>query len=697
MTTYLARFGDAEGLLTAAAVISTTLLAVTFAVDRVLQRRVLLSDTIWAAVLALLLLAPTATVLLPSSVAARLMSYVPLRASVGDGVGPRQFERARPQSHDGARKRFERGRPMEAVSQAQNFESTGPQTNGFSYVVLLAIIAAFGTSVLAGRLVISYSLCRRLSRNALTCESRLWRDRLERHTATFGMRRHVSLKVSAHITTPISIHWLRPVIIVPLKLATTSCTATVDSVLLHELTHVVRNDYLRQIGWKVCECLYWWNPLIWLATRRVSVVREVVCDGFCASQLQNRQSYIDSLFDVARLLIEERRQLLVVPMARSSQLENRLVSLNNVRISAYRSRRPVRWSVTSAALLLALIVGAVSSGGEQNKELNDGKATSTAANEKGKNDTAPSYSSSTLAANPSEAQKKAAEEGRKRIVELTGQLSKEPEFQLAAPVTLRHVPAGSSSKALRELRQLLGDDGHIASMEIQAVDGDVRIAEWNSRDDRTVADVLRDVVGVRLQQLNFNKDFDRDAFLNTPFPGDWVSSHDPTLQRPLDQNELSVVAKAIPDKEGSLYRIFLTQTYTPVYVATGDYRFRALPDGVGHASALSKKVAQIADGEFWIPARRLRYTGSVVRGFDNFLGAWAEVLLTPIIDQVSTRPIKDDYFVRYPDKSKVKFTAPLAPDVEQEVLQRFSEQTGLTLTKSQRRVPVVRVEKIKSL
>src|SRR4051794_27455914 len=112
MTAYLAGFGDGGGLLAAAALLSTILLAVTFAVDRLLTRRVLMRDNMWASVLTLLVLAPLSTLLLPNGVATRLMRYVPL--PVGDGVESRSlFDGTAGSSHDVVEKRFERERPTE--------------------------------------------------------------------------------------------------------------------------------------------------------------------------------------------------------------------------------------------------------------------------------------------------------------------------------------------------------------------------------------------------------------------------------------------------------------------------------------------------------------------------------------------------------------------------------------------------------
>jgi hypothetical protein len=126
-------------------------------------------------------------------------------------------------------------------------------------------------------------------------------------------------------------------------------------------------------------------------------------------------------------------------------------------------------------------------------------------------------------------------------------------------------------------------------------------------------------------------------------------------------------------------------------VTTGDYQFQTLPEGVGTAKSITGKVADGADGEFWIPLRRTKYTGTVVQSFDDFLAVWSEVLLMPIVNQVDRRPIDDAFFVMLASKAIVPISEPLTADQVTEVVKRFSEQTGLKLTKSARQIPVVRV------
>src|SRR6188508_881521 len=100
MTTYLTRFTDGWGFFGQAALLSTTLLIVALSVDLVIKRRVLLRDTMWSAVLALMLLAPTTFLLLPTGISARLKHYasvlVPPREDSGTHSLPTSVTRLSP-------------------------------------------------------------------------------------------------------------------------------------------------------------------------------------------------------------------------------------------------------------------------------------------------------------------------------------------------------------------------------------------------------------------------------------------------------------------------------------------------------------------------------------------------------------------------------------------------------------------------
>ena len=104
-------------------------------------------------------------------------------------------------------------------------------------------------------------------------------------------------------------------------------------------------------------------------------------------------------------------------------------------------------------------------------------------------------------------------------------------------------------------------------------------------------------------------------------------------------------------------------------------------------------MAEKADGEFLIQPRRRKYSLCLVNSFDEFLGVWGEVLFTPIVDEVSKRPSKTDFFFRFGDKAVGDLTEPLAKATEKDVIMHFTKQTGLVLKKETRPIQILFVRR----
>jgi hypothetical protein len=126
-------------------------------------------------------------------------------------------------------------------------------------------------------------------------------------------------------------------------------------VLLHELAHVRRWDWLTQLVAHFACAVYWFNPLVWLAARQMQVERERACDDIVLTSGARASDYARELLALATALSHSRPSLLaVVPMARRRELEDRLRGiLDSRRNRAALTRTAVCLGAALAAAALA--------------------------------------------------------------------------------------------------------------------------------------------------------------------------------------------------------------------------------------------------------------------------------------------------------------------------------------------------------
>jgi TonB family protein len=128
-------------------------------------------------------------------------------------------------------------------------------------------------------------------------------------------------------------------------------------VLLHELAHIRRGDWATQI---VAECLravYWFNPLVWLASARLRQESEQACDDAVLADGVEAPDYATHLLDLARAFKTGRRTFVPAPaMARPSSLERRFTVMLNNATNRNPLTRPARLATTIAVLTASILI-----------------------------------------------------------------------------------------------------------------------------------------------------------------------------------------------------------------------------------------------------------------------------------------------------------------------------------------------------
>ncbi len=100
------------------------------------------------------------------------------------------------------------------------------------------------------------------------------------------------------IETPVTAGILSAKILVPPKI-TDWHRIQIEQVLAHESAHVERRDIFWQFIASVAKSIFWFQPLVWLAERRMIIDREIACDDRVLQGGTEQCSYAETLLNLA--------------------------------------------------------------------------------------------------------------------------------------------------------------------------------------------------------------------------------------------------------------------------------------------------------------------------------------------------------------------------------------------------------------
>ena len=109
-----------------------------------------------------------------------------------------------------------------------------------------------------------------------------------------------------HISIPIVIGVVRPVVLLPACLVTGLSHDQLWALVTHELAHIRRYDLLVNLLQRIVEAVLFFHPAVWFVSRRVSSEREIVADDAVLEAGCPATRYADALVRMAELSLSAR-------------------------------------------------------------------------------------------------------------------------------------------------------------------------------------------------------------------------------------------------------------------------------------------------------------------------------------------------------------------------------------------------------
>lgn len=132
---------------------------------------------------------------------------------------------------------------------------------------------------------------------------------LEQAAIDVGVRRVPALRLTDACHSPAVHGCIRPIVLIPAAMARALEPEVLRGILLHELAHVRRHDLWVQLLQISVQVIWWWNPVPWITSARLRVLRELAVDDEVQRLHgpEQAQTYPDALVQVARFVTQAPR------------------------------------------------------------------------------------------------------------------------------------------------------------------------------------------------------------------------------------------------------------------------------------------------------------------------------------------------------------------------------------------------------
>lgn len=191
---------------------------------------------------------------------------------------------------------------------------------GFSYFLLL-LVFIFKTAS-------QFNALNKYRQTANFTVSTQWNSLLKE---AYNTKTEYKIGYSEHIQNPITFGWLDPVILLPMAITNQLTIEEVKLILLHEIAHIVRNDFFMHLIVETSHKILYFNPFSYLFINEISVQREMACDDWVINHTRTPLVYTKALYNIAATsILKSNQNLYLGAFNNNSELLERIKQIHNL-------------------------------------------------------------------------------------------------------------------------------------------------------------------------------------------------------------------------------------------------------------------------------------------------------------------------------------------------------------------------------
>lgn len=189
------------------------------------------------------------------------------------------------------------GMPVETYGHGSLYSGRWFVDEGLSWCSFFYLLVLCGLLVHYGN---HYLRSRRITREGLSKIPPEYRVFVNATAGNMGILPAVRVHLSSLVDVPVTLGFLKPVILLPFAMITHLSPQQIEAILVHELAHIRRKDYLINICVTVMELLFFFNPFTRMLIGQLKKEREHCCDDLVLQFRYDPHAYVSALLSLAR-------------------------------------------------------------------------------------------------------------------------------------------------------------------------------------------------------------------------------------------------------------------------------------------------------------------------------------------------------------------------------------------------------------
>jgi len=165
----------------------------------------------------------------------------------------------------------------------------------------LSVLWLATITLLASKLLIEISTVSKLPKQGTVAPNDELKSRFDKLVKQISLNVTPRLLISLKVEVPMAIGWLKPVVLLPATMITGLNNAQLEMLILHELAHIRRHDYLVNFLQTLVEILLFFHPAVLWVSKQMRNEREYCSDDIAVQHCGNAIAYAHTLADTASL------------------------------------------------------------------------------------------------------------------------------------------------------------------------------------------------------------------------------------------------------------------------------------------------------------------------------------------------------------------------------------------------------------